>query len=612
MRLTSYILFAIGALSVAACTTQPVMRSVDAQNLETRAREEAAAGNFGAAAQLYRQLADSSTGPARSGHLIEGARLSIARMDTTTAGRWLAEARSGANPEQQKTILVLLARIELETAQPEAALQTLAQISEPVSVPVLRDAAEVRGRSLLALGRYVDGVRELVEREIWLEDASEILANQRLIWDSLPTPAPIPATGDRLIDGWLALAPAARVQQDPVEFRRQLLDWRRVYFDHPAAGGLLAELLSEQRTAGRPARIALLLPLNTAQRGPSVAVRDGFMAAHLESGFLRETSVSVYDTGTQGATAAYLQAQLDGADFIVGPLLRAEVDEVMGQSGFIPTLALNWSQGEVPYLQGFYQFALAPEDEVRAIAEQAIAAGHHTAVAIVASDERGYRLLNTFRSEFEALGGRVLGSAGYVPGAQDVSGAIRDLLNISRSEQRHRRLEANLGVELVFYPRRRQDIDMIFLQAEARMGRLLAPSLRFFYAADIPTFATSEIYEPGNRGGDGDLNGIMFPDVPLLLSPNSRSAALARELQAHWPQRATQQMRYYGFGFDAYQLIQALYSNARASWPMSGFSGELNIDAIGRIRRSMPFAQFRNGRPAALAPSEPREFVGSR
>jgi outer membrane PBP1 activator LpoA protein len=269
------------------------------------------------------------------------------------------------------------------------------------------------------------------------------------------------------------------------------------------------------------------------------------------------------------------------------------------------------------YLQGFYQFALAPEDEVRAVAEQAIAAGQRTAVAIVASDERGYRLLNNFRTEFEALGGRVLGSAGYVPGAQDVSGAIRDLLNISRSEQRHRRLEANLGVDVVFEPRRRQDIDMIFLQADSPMGRLIAPSLRFFYAADIPTYATSEIYEPGNRGGDGDLNGIMFPEVPLLLSPDPRSAALARELQTHWPQRASQWIRYYGFGFDAYQLIQALYSTADAQWPIMGFSGELSIDAVGRIRRSMPLAQFRNGRPAALAlppasPTAPREFVGSR
>jgi outer membrane PBP1 activator LpoA protein len=339
------------------------------------------------------------------------------------------------------------------------------------------------------------------------------------------------------------------------------------------------------------------------------------MAAYLESGLIRETTLHVYDTGAQDAASAYLEAQLDGADFIVGPLLRPEVEEVMGQSGFIPTLALNWSQAETAHLQGFYQFGLAPEDEVIAIARQAIALGRRTAVAIVASDDRGYRLLANFRAEFEALGGQLLASAGYVPDAQDVSGAIRDLLNISRSQQRHRRLEANLGVDVVFEPRRRQDIDMIFLQAGPRMGRLLAPSLRFYYAADIPTYATSEIYEQSSRATDSDLNGIMFPDVPLLLSPDARSTELTREISAHWPQRASQLMRYYGFGFDAFELIENLYSNANPSWPIMGFSGELTIDEVGRIRRSMPLAQFRNGRPAAVAPASPaqaRELVGSK
>jgi hypothetical protein len=296
-----------------------------------------------------------------------------------------------------------------------------------------------------------------------------------------------------------------------------------------------------------------------------------------------------------------LQAQLDGAEFIVGPLLRTEVDAVFEQGGFVPTLTLNWAQTETPGFGNFYQFGLAPEDEISAIVQQAAASGHRTAVALVASDERGYRLLNTFRTEFEALGGQLLNSAGYVPDAQDVSGAIRDLLNVSRSEQRHRRLEANLGVEVAFEARRRQDIDMIFLQASPPMGRLLAPNLRFFYAGDIPTYATAEIYEPANRAADTDLEGVVFPDVPLLLSPDARSTALAQALQAHWPQRATQWLRLYGLGFDAYTLAGALFALGSTEWPVEGFSGTLTLDAFGKIRRGLPFAQFRNGRPAMLA-----------
>lgn len=627
MRTTSYIVAAIAALALGACATRAPSPSVDTQILERRARTQAQSGNPAAAAQAYRELADAAAGDERSRYLVAGARLMLAAGDAATASRWLSEALSSAGAQRRNEIVALLARADLESGRPEAALQRLAAIEQPVPLPVQQEAAEVRGRALLAVGRVVDGVRELVEREIWLDDADAIIANQRLIWDALPSQTAAAPTGDSIVDGWLALAPVASVQIDSAEFRRRLLEWRRTYFDHPAAGGLLAELLSAQRAEGPPAQIALLLPLETAQRTQAIAVRDGFMAAHLESGSARESSVRVYDTGSQGAAAAYLEAQLDGADFIVGPLLRQEVEEVMAQSGFVPTLALNWAQVDAPFLQSFYQFGLAPEDEVRAIAQRAIAADHRTAVALVASDDRGYRLLNTFREEFEALGGRILASTGYVPGAQDVSGAIRDLLNVSRSEQRHRRLEANLGVDIGFEPRRRRDVDMIFLQADPRMGRLLAPNLRFFYAGDIPTYATAEIYEPANRGGDRDLNGVMFPDVPLLLTPDQRSASLTRELEAYWPQRGSQWIRLYGLGFDAYELTSALYGGTGAQWPVEGFSGELTVDPTGHIRRGLPIAQFRNGLPVALEPLpsvepppsvEPlpsagsREFVGSR
>ena len=398
-----------------------------------------------------------------------------------------------------------------------------------------------------------------------------------------------------------------------------LLEWRRTYVDHPAAGVLLAELLKEQRLGEtRPAKVALLLPLTSPQRAQAIAVRDGFLAAHVASGHMQDSAVTIYDTAASGgAASAYLQAQLDGADFIVGPLLRSEVEQVMTQSGFIPTLALNFSQDGASALQTFYQFGLAPEDETRAIAEQAIAEGRRTALALVESDDYGYRLLNSFRTEFESLGGVVLASAGYVPGGQDVSGTITSLLNLSRSEQRHRRLQANLGINLSFEPRRRQDVDMIFLQADSRMGRLLAPNLRFYYAGDIPTYATSQIYEPGGQAGDDDLNGIIFPDVPLLLTPDAAAMTLTEELRDFWPQRASQWIRFYGFGHDAYDLVPSLYRSDALAWPVMGVSGRLDIDANGRIHRTLPFGQFRNGRPIAIAPvpsspDERSEVAGAR
>ena len=131
------------------------------------------------------------------------------------------------------------------------------------------------------------------------------------------------------------------------------------------------------------------------------------MAAHLRGPHGAGTTIHVYDTA-QGSQQAYLKAQLDGADFIVGPLLKPEVDQVITQAGFVPTLALNFATKEGTFLRSFYQFALAPEDEARTIAATAAASGAKTALAFVPSNARGYQIRDTFRAEFEARGGQLL------------------------------------------------------------------------------------------------------------------------------------------------------------------------------------------------------------
>ncbi len=527
-----------------------------ARSRASRARARAAAKTGDpAAAELYAQLAASTTGAQHIDYLIESARASIGHRDAQLARRRLNDAKTGANRDQQQAITVLLARLELGDRKPQAALDMLATVQQPSPASVQSEAAAVRGQALFELGRPADAVRALVEREIWLEDSASILANQRLIWDGLrqhPPATPVAPTGDRIVDGWLALAPIAT--SNPADLRRSLLRWRETYTDHPAAGVLLADLLAEQRASGFPTQIALLLPLTSPQRAQALAIRDGFVAAHLRSAAGDTTSIRIYDTAQGGSQAQYLRAQLDGADFIVGPLLAADVEQVIAQAGFVPTLALNFAQGATPSLRSFYQFSLSPEDEARVIADSMALGGAKTAIAFIPNSDRGRRTLATFRTEFEARGGRLLDYAGYDRGSQEFAQPIMSLLNITRSNQRERRLAANLGVPIEFEPRRRQDIDAIFIAADdARAARLLAPQLRFYSAGDIPTFATSDIYDPGNATGNNDLNGLIFADAPVLITPSASADDLRRDLQEYWPQRGGL-TKLYGMGFDAYQF----------------------------------------------------------
>jgi len=359
------------------------------------------------------------------------------------------------------------------------------------------------------------------------------------------------------------------------------------------AGNLITE--AQPRQEIYPDRIALLLPLSSQQRISAQAVLDGFLAAHLDNPNAVEAQIKIYDTGLIDAEEAYTQSVADGADFIVGPLLKPSVEAIERKAGFLPTLALNFTQNNQPPPAGFFQFTLAPEDEAAEIARHAIKKGAATAIAMVPADDWGIRLLNSFQNEFEELGGKLLQFRTYGAETKDFSATITALLNLTNSNQRHQRLMANLRVPVEFEPRRRQDVDTIFVAALPSAGRMLAPQLRFHFAGDIPTYATSDVYVPGNNAGNSDLNGVLVTETPWVLAPHPDTERLKAELKRYWPDQAPSLTRLHGLGFDAHRLIPLLYKKSEQFTSIPGLSGSLTLGADGRIRRRLPIGQFRNG-----------------
>lgn len=572
IRRSATSVIALGLALLAACSTTPETPSGDTEAQAAEARSAIDRGEYARARELYGDLARRSTGPAQSRYRIE------------------------------------LARAEIGLGNAEGALAILDAIPAPRPDELEADVAAVRAEALFALGRTVEAVRLLVEREIWLDSAAEIIDNQERIWNGLARPESLAAaatpTGDTIVDGWLALAPVTRQSGDAAQLRAALSGWLQRYPSHPATSGILAERLAVSRGPGaRAGRIALLLPLTGERRIQGIPVLEGIFAAHLESSGADDTIIQVYDTAAVSSIESYRTAQIEGADFIIGPLTADEVRDVQQQAGFLPTLALNVSSAEqAAPMTNFFQYALSSDDEIEAIATRAIAAGHTTAVALHASDDRGYRLMRSFSAAFEARGGRVIDSAAYVGEGQDLSGRIDTLLNLNRSDQRHERLQNDLGRLIEFEPRRRADIDMIFMQVTPPIARLLVPLLEGKGAGDIPTYATSELYDPARTTSDPDLDGVEFPELPMLIDPVGEARTAADLLAEFSSPSASQFKRLFAFGFDAYLLAQAIYAGDSASWPIAGATGELYLGENGRIRRILPFAEFSGGRPRAAAP----------
>lgn len=366
-----------------------------------------------------------------------------------------------------------------------------------------------------------------------------------------------------------------------------------------SAGAVERPTAPGKAVATRPvesgAHIALLLPVTGRAAGAAQSVRDGFMTAYYQAPAAERPRVRVYDTGIMSVAAALTQAREQGADFIVGPLTREEVTAAADYTaGRAPLLALNFLPPEKAAPADFYQFALSPEDEARLAARRILDDHHPRGIAIVPAGEWGTRVLGAFRQELNAGGGELIASTQIDAARTDYSSSITEVLRISESTARYKRLESVLGTKLQFEPRRRGDIEFIFAPGQASTERLLRPQLRFHYAGDIPTYATSDAFEPDMHANE-DLEGLMFPDMPWILGGDFADAVHAAAREA-WPNGGPYRSRLFAFGFDAFRLAQALpHHGAASSVSVEGLTGRLSLDADHRVRRELNWAQVHNG-----------------
>jgi len=150
-------------------------------------------------------------------------------------------------------------------------------------------------------------------------------------------------------------------------------------------------------------------------------------------------------------------------------------------------------------------------------------------------------------------------------------------------------------------PRRRQDVDCIFLAAKAKQGRLIKPQLNYYRAHRIPIYASSHIYTGRpDRIKDADLNGIMFGDMPWMLIEKGDMYNL-RMLQGNWSYAHTRLDRFFAMGMDAYAVIPHLNRISSGSGArFNGVTSGLSVDQEGRLHRQLIWAKFRRGVPRAL------------
>ncbi|MFC1773044.1 penicillin-binding protein activator [Pseudomonadota bacterium] len=615
-----YPLLLVIFLGILSCTGAPQRPPTDTISGPAAAAQALIdQGDTLGAAQLY--LSEAKTAPENQRNAL---RLAAADL-LAENGHWaqLEPVLEGLdptrlNPDQANHYQLLAAQLAVANRQPEQALELLAAIAMPET---LADHGkryyQLRAEAYSQAGNPLEAARQLIWLDGLLDDPVAKLDNQYRLWEqlsnlssesleTLKTSAPPDA-----LSGWMELVLITREHRgDRDRWSLELSRWRDRYPRHAAENALLPDLLHQVgQFAAQANQIAILLPLSGRTEPSAAAIRDGVLAAHYHSS-PPKPQLRFYDTGgnAQLTWSVYQLAIEDGADFVIGPLLKDSINQ-LAQSGFlpIPVLALNHvsDTGSSNDLS-LYQFGLAPEDEARQAAERAFADGHQQLVALVADNAWGERLLKAFTERLADLGGEVLATERFTPKTQDFAQPIQRALNLGDSKQRHQALQRLLGQKLNFEPRRRQDAEAVFIAAFPRQARQIKPQLRFHHAGSLPVYGTSHVYQPGTDAAvDRDMDGLMFCDMPLSLDQEGPWFEQRTRLQAIWPNRGQRYQRLFALGFDAYQVVpwlDTLHLPGFARFP--GATGVLTLGDNKQLHRTLEWAKFNRGVPELLMSTE--------
>ena len=530
----------------------------------------------------------------------------------------IEKARSLLEPLQNKMLSkngllrlrLVNANLLLKSFNPEEALSILQTPPEtPVDPTLLYQYYELTAEAYRLSGNALESARVLQKLDqLLIDEPEKRLDNQLAILRSLTVltddalqlmqPQPAGTQG-----GWMELARLIKQNGlSPEKLQPHLETWKLQFAGHPAMPELLDGYFTRLGAEFKQAsHIAVLLPLSGAYQTAAEALKQGLMAAWYEDAPDKRPILKFYDSSNpENVWPLYNEAVERGADFVIGPLQKKAVSQLLN-AGELPVavLALNKVTSNIAPPVNFFQYALSPEDEARQVAEHAWVNGKRLPVVFYPADAWGERIQTAFVERWQSLGGDITSAQPYDSSQYDFAEPIKSTLRIDQSQQRRKRLQSLLGTQLEFEPRRREDVDFIFLAAKAAKARQIRPQIQFHHANDLPVYTTSSAW-PGyvNINRDRDIEGILFPDIPWLLADEGSESLSLSAYNNTMGITQSGAYRLVAMGIDSYQLLAHLARLQNSpDEALDGKTGQLYMDRLNNIHRQLVWAEMKNSIP---------------
>ncbi|MFB2686979.1 penicillin-binding protein activator [Shewanella mangrovisoli] len=618
LNTTKFVSVAILSAVLAGCGSQAPSSTGTAPTVATSLASAPLSPNV-----YLAQAANSKDPQQRDTNLLLAAHAYINANDYAAAQKLLKSMQPSLT--QTPTLVAehkyLTARVLEHTSTYAEALKTLTYPSTWV-LPGWQMAAYHQFRAhLFQLNKQpIEQVRELSLLTTYLPPAEASEVNNQ-IWQVLQPMHEqtlqtfIRDANNPVFAGWLQLAYIAKhYAVDPNQLVRYLGDWQKQNPYHPAAAKLPTDLdRALNAKPFMPKNIAVLLPLTGQRASAANAIRQGILASYLAKPN-EQVAVNFYDTAND-AVAAYRQAVNAGAEFIIGPLLPNEIDQLLALNNTapatstpsgsapaapttptapIPQLFLNQTDKFVPDINKFY-FALSPAQEAADAATRMYQDGVTMPLLLASNDATGKRMAESFIQAWKKKSDTPI-EVYYYDGGDKMKTTVQDALGVRDSQARIARIKELLGNSVQADFRSRQDIDAIYMISTPQDLTLLKAFIDvnfsvFTQPVPLYTSSRSRIDNESSQTAQ-DLNNLTMSDAPWLMQ-NSEENLMVNTLWSGWNNG---QKRLFVMGYDAMDLISKLAQmRSFTGYQFNGRSGVLSVNPDGVINRQLSWGRYQRG-----------------
>lgn len=342
--------------------------------------------------------------------------------------------------------------------------------------------------------------------------------------------------------------------------------------DSPAEA-LDSALAGHEWTGAR--HIAVLMPLSGKFGSFGEAFRSG---VETYRGANPGAQISYYDTNGKDVIELYNNAMAQGAEFIIGPLLKENVARLSEVDTTVPVIFINSNDGS-GHGQFQYFYALSPEDEGIEAALKIRDDGYTHPAVIIPDQQKGSRVAESFLREWRNISG-----SSSVPVIR-----FRDRISLKDT--------IASGISGEHRP------DSYYIYASPLESSVIRQEIKSITGKSPECYITGRS-NPGisNASVERTMAGMKLGDMPWML----QSSDLRRTARGALRRSSSDTLKFFALGYDSLMMVPNIRQLDSGS-SVEGLTGTITISGNGTVKRGIQWitigdSRFLSGKVSTASP----------